>query len=236
LSIDARIYEKYPSRIELQISELNRIYPRLYHMAEAGSWDSIAANGLLSTEALLDLYGVSGREAERILTQRRPNSMTITAPGRPPAVIRDQGPLSIARLEASLDDMSVSQWLSELNSRVFFWLQESRLLRLLCAGSYRNLEHDVLIIDTATLMREYGEVAHLSRINSGATVWVPPRRGSSTFLPVDDYQHPGRRRALASASDVAELTIPVGVPDIVNSVVRVERRRGELALGVIWEP
>jgi hypothetical protein len=45
--------------------ELVSIYPRLWHMAEDGSWPSIADNGLLSTSALLDLYGVSGKSRAR---------------------------------------------------------------------------------------------------------------------------------------------------------------------------
>ena len=35
-------------------------YPVLCHMAEAGTWPSIAANGLLSTTALLDLFEANG--------------------------------------------------------------------------------------------------------------------------------------------------------------------------------
>ncbi len=36
-------------------------WPRLFHVAEAGSWPSIQAHGLLSTSALLDLFGSAGR-------------------------------------------------------------------------------------------------------------------------------------------------------------------------------
>ena len=40
---------------------LASMYPRLYHMAEEGSWPSIRRHGLLSTSALLDRCLVSGR-------------------------------------------------------------------------------------------------------------------------------------------------------------------------------
>ena len=37
-------------------------HPRLYHMAEAGSWPQIERGGLLSTSALLDRFGYEGEE------------------------------------------------------------------------------------------------------------------------------------------------------------------------------
>ena len=40
-------------------------WPRLYHMAEAGSWESVKRHGLLSTTALLDLFEVSGDRTRR---------------------------------------------------------------------------------------------------------------------------------------------------------------------------
>jgi hypothetical protein len=40
--------------------------PRLYHMAEADTWDSIREHGLLSTSALLDLFEIKG-DVKRIL-------------------------------------------------------------------------------------------------------------------------------------------------------------------------
>ena len=45
-------------------ADLLEHYPRLWHMAEDGSFKSIRKNGLLSTTALLDLYGISGEERE----------------------------------------------------------------------------------------------------------------------------------------------------------------------------
>ena len=54
-------------------------WPRLYHMAEAGSWPSIKERGLLSTTALLDLFELEGesrdgssRTASRIDPDRAP--------------------------------------------------------------------------------------------------------------------------------------------------------------------
>ena len=41
---------------DLEIDALCRTYPRLYHMATAGSWPSLRERGLLSTTALLELF------------------------------------------------------------------------------------------------------------------------------------------------------------------------------------
>ena len=47
--------------------EFVRRYPRLYHMAQVGSWPSIERNGLLSTSALLDLFQIKGEARKRRL-------------------------------------------------------------------------------------------------------------------------------------------------------------------------
>lgn len=39
--------------------ELANLYPRLYHMAEPGSWESIRRYGLLSTSSLLSLFEIT---------------------------------------------------------------------------------------------------------------------------------------------------------------------------------
>ena len=46
--------------------ELAQAYPRLYHMADAQSWESIRKHGLLSTSSLLDLYEVKDKKPSLI--------------------------------------------------------------------------------------------------------------------------------------------------------------------------
>ena len=46
----------------MHLADLIANYPRLFHMAEDGSWDSIKQNGQLSTSALLNLYGVDAAQ------------------------------------------------------------------------------------------------------------------------------------------------------------------------------
>ena len=112
------------------------VYPRLYHMAEAAAWPSIRRHGLLSTSALLDLYGVNGAERERIERQRRPAAVPITHPEFGEMFINDQHPMTDETLRPALIDMTPSEWYAHLNARVFFWVSEARLGRLL--NTYRS--------------------------------------------------------------------------------------------------
>ena len=77
----------------ISTDDLVACYPYLYHMAEAESWDSIQAKGLLSTSALLDLFEVNGQERFAIESCHRPKSVTIEHPKHGRAVIRDQIPM-----------------------------------------------------------------------------------------------------------------------------------------------
>src|SRR5882762_11831030 len=75
-------------------NELSGRFPRLYHMAQLGSWTSIQKHGLLSTTALLDLFESRGDERFRIESCHRPESIPIVHPIHGRAVIRDQKPMS----------------------------------------------------------------------------------------------------------------------------------------------
>src|SRR5689334_19749439 len=129
--------------------ELAAAYPLLYHMAHAGSWESILRNGLLSTSSLLDLFGVKGEERDRIESQRRPDCVEITSSRYGRAVVRDQKPLIETKLAKSLKkSCTLHHWYRLLNKYVFFWLTKGRLQTLLCARAYRDQTHLVLTIQT----------------------------------------------------------------------------------------
>src|SRR4051812_3683324 len=96
-------------------------FPRLYHMAEDGSWPSIQRHGLLSTRALLDLFEVDEGERERHYSHHRPESVAIHHPKIGTAVVRDQKPMDDKGLIRSLTDgITPRQWYETLNDRVFF--------------------------------------------------------------------------------------------------------------------
>lgn len=217
-------------------AEVCTTYPRLWHMAEDGAWPAIQARGLLSTSALLDLYGVNGEDRERLEARRRPKATVLRADGLPDAILRDQGPLSESKLAACLDDgMSPADWLRLLNGQVYFWLSTRRLQKLLASRAYRGRPHTVLTIDTLSLFRSHAAAIRLSPINSGATVHRAARRGLSTFRSPADYPYRERRALAGRDGAIAELTVMGGVTDIVDHVLAVDRVNGD-AEAPIWRP
>lgn len=205
-------------------AELAKHYPRLYHMADGASWAGIQRHGLLSTEALLELYEVSAENRVRILEGQRRESVTIEHPVRGKAVIRDQKPLSRAKLESCLQDCSFQQWLKMLNSRVFFWLCEERLQTLMCAREYCSQTHVVLILDTLRLATDFQKRITLAPMNTGSTQPFAHKRGLFTFSRMVDYPFEERLHRGAYYT-VVELAVELGVPNLTDYVVEAAEMR-----------
>jgi hypothetical protein len=199
-------------------------YPRLWHMAEAGSWGSIRKQGLLSTTALLDLFEITGARRVELESARRPASVTITHPTHGAAVIRDNIPLIEKVLARTLVGMTPREWYETLNGRVFFWVCEDRLTKLRNADAYSGRAHDILTIDTAALLASHIDAVTLSPMNSGAThPGAKYTRGADTFKPLDSYPWDGRLK-MNRKEPVVELAVNYAVPDIEGLVISVERR------------
>lgn len=214
--------------------DLFRDYPLLYHMAEAGSWPSIAKHGLMSATALLDRCRTGPAERRAIESQIRPEGVEIACGRMGRVVIRDQKPLkerTLARLLPS--SMSVAQYCRLLNERTFLWADEDKLKVMLNARAYRGRSHDVLTVDTRGLVgRHRGEIT-LSRINSGATSRGRGERGRSTFTRIGDYPYaPGRAHG---GNRVVEVAVDYMIKDIRQFVVRVEERRGNKTIRRLWK-
>lgn len=211
----------------MDVEDLVARYPRLYHMAESGSWSSVMAHGLLSTSALLDLYEVGEGRLE-IEMVRRPRSVTIEHSTYGSAVIRDQIPLNPTILERSLVGMTPAEWCAALNSRVFFWVTEDRVKKLLGARAYRARAHDVLTLDTASLVAAHGDRITLAHLNTGTTLYRAPPRGRDTFMSIADYPFDRRKK-------VVELAVDYSVPDVVEHTLLVESRQGDEVIARVWE-
>jgi hypothetical protein len=208
---------------EDELAEFLVTSPKFYHMAEFKSWPSIKARGLLSTTAILDLYGVAGAKRVEIEETRRPKGVTLTHASLKPITIRDQIPMSDDALrKCLLDGLQPADWYRLLNQRVFFWPSEERLLRLLGAKAYRDREHDVLEVDASALVEDYSETITLSPINSGSTLFNPRLRGSGTFARIPDYQYAQRPKN----NRVAEIAIDHSVPNMAKYVTRVVEMKG----------
>lgn len=210
-------------------------YPRLYHVAESGSWSSIQKFGLESTSALLDRFSIAGQERDAIESTWRGAKVQLKHDQFGSIVIRDQTPISHTKLTQCLRDMTASEWYRMLNGYVFLWPSLQRRDRMLC--SYQNQHHDVLTIDSKQLLAQYSDKMMLSPINSGSTLYNPALRGRDTFVPFDQcpFSEWLRRRRKRPEEVVAEVTLSYRISGIELVVQRVESYFGGELTGTIWE-
>lgn len=213
--------------------EIASRWPVLYHMAARDSWTSIKKHGLLSTEALVDLFEVEEPVRSEILSRRRPETYEVTHPSYGVATIRDQKPMSDSGLRRALPkSVSPRQWYRLLNRKVFFWLTPTRLSTLLKASAYRADSHTILHIDSAELLARHEKHVTLAPLNSGCTKPFPHPRDRRTFRPLSKYPYEDRRRR--GLEPIVELAVDWSVPDIADLVVRVEERRADRVRRVIF--
>nr|WP_199873168.1 hypothetical protein [Ideonella sp. A 288] len=199
-------------------------------MAERHTWPSIRDRGLFSTTATLDLFGIEGAERLALESTHRPEKVTL---GREDlrVVLRDQKPMETSRLATGLiNGVTPKQWYETINNKVFFWVQEERLLGLLNARPYRALEHDVLVIDTASFVAAHEREIWLCHMNSGNTFPVPHKRDLSAFQRIEQY--PTKANG-SPAKEVVELVVDYQVRDIAQHVIEIRRMKGREVLGFV---
>lgn len=191
---------------------------QLYHMSEKGSWENIQKMGLLSTSALLNACESKGNERFKIESQLRRSRMYVKHPSLGVIYIRDQIPMrdwpeQDIFLDELLDDgVSRQQWLEFLNGKVFFWTSKYELTKMLCAWQYRGRPQWILKIDTRNLLEKHEGNAFVSNQNTGS-LYSRKKRGPRTFVSLLDS--PIR-------SDIIELAINDGVPDLPDFVISVD--------------
>ncbi|MCO8161105.1 hypothetical protein NJC38_02925 [Pseudomonas sp. 21LCFQ010] len=215
----------------MDLDKLIERYPRIYHMAERGTWESIKQRGLMSTSAVLDHFSVAGSDRARFESEHRLMKMGVRAGDPSDIMLRDQKPMPEERLlRAIVDGTSPREWYELINNKVFFWAQEERLHVLLGARDYKSLEHDVLTLDSASFIPAYAEKIWLCHMNSGNTWPMPHRRGRGIFCRIPDYP---TKPSGAPVKEVVELVADYAVPDIERFVIEVRRMRGSEVLSVI---
>jgi len=204
----------------MKIEELLASCQYLYHMAEDGSWPNIERNGLLSTSALLTLYGITGSEREKYESEWRSHRMPISCDGMEDACLRDQIPMPPEELGKCLQGgIEPREWYEFINRRIFFWTTKKSLEIFLGAKEYKNQPQTVIKVNTKLLVDRYADIITLSSINSGSTYYDPkkytkPRnRSFETFQKIEDYHAPW----------VTELVVETGVPDIADLTASVDR-------------
>jgi hypothetical protein len=210
---------------------LTQLYPELFHATAADSWAGIARHGLLSAAALVEICDADQQHRDALLKGHRRWSESLDLPGTGKAILRDQAPLNLAKLDKCLeDDMTVPQWLTMLNGFVFFWPTLARVASLLKA--YADEEHDVIVVDTKLLLSRYPDQVKLSHMNTGTTSPMAFPRGRNTFRQIAAY--PLKERSKRKSSAVAEIVIPYAVPDIAEVALRVERWSGDRCGRILW--
>lgn len=216
-------------------NEFLQHYPRLYHVAEGGSWASIRRYGLESTSALLDRFEIIGPRREAIESERRARSDTLQHDSYVSVVIRDQAPISDSKLAGCLDGMTNAEWYKMLNGFVFLWPSIDRRNGML--SSYEQQQHDILTIDTQKFLAQHSSKVLLSPINSGSTLHKPAVRGRNTFVRLSDcpFTEWRRRRRKRPEEVVAEIVVPYRIDEIENIVVRVDSFSGSQNTGILWE-
>lgn len=194
----------------------------VWHLTDAEGWQSVQARGLLSTSALLDLYGYEGERRDVLESRRRPRPVPLFDDELGPTLLSDNRPISDKVLRRDLDGITVEDWYRTLNSRVFFWADERRVDKHLDAPARRGRQQVVLTIDAAKLLERYGTVVELSAYNSGSTGrGTRVRRGPDFFARPDVYvwRRPNGRRRM-----IVEVTLPGEVTDVHDMVVDVAFR------------
>jgi hypothetical protein len=184
-------------------------HPRLFHLLPAASWASFQRHGLLSAQALCDLYGVPPAQRAALLEEDRGkgNFTVLSAPGLPDVTLRDQllpDALLLRCLTGSFANRPRA-WRALLNGHVFLWA-DARRARALHGASLAQSQM-LLEFDTARLLEPWAGVARTSAINSGAPFAMKPApRGDGTFLPLADFPRPDGR-------PVVEVVVPHALPD-----------------------
>jgi hypothetical protein len=194
--------------------EIVRAYPTLFHISLASDVAQILKHGLLSTSALLDICEVTGVERFNVESRRRPKAIQVSHSIHGSFLINDQAPMSEIALKKCLIDLSPQEWCESLNRRIFFWPTRGRLEKHLAARLGQGRKRVVFSVDTRAFVDRFGDLMELSPINSGNTMRNAARRGSKTFLPLNEYPFHERRMKVGLANAVAEITYPYAIaPD-----------------------
>ena len=201
----------------ITIDQLVELYPTVYHMAERDALPQIRTLGLLSTTAALDLFEVDPDERRRLEIEVRPTSNVIEHIEFGKIVLRDQKPLSTTKLAGCLQDgLSVEDWLTLINRKVFFWVAYEKVENLLGAREYKDREHIVIAVDTRSLVTTHEENVTLAPMNTGTTNPFAHPRGTSTIAPLADFPFADRRRRGLNIG--VELCVDYSVPDLFDHV------------------
>ena len=206
-------------------------------MTHVNNWDLIRRLGLLSTSALLDLFGIHDGFRRRLESSKRRELVPLRNSAYGVAILRDQKPMDDSGLERSLTDgMSPRDWYRLVNQHVFFWVDRGRVDRLLGALAYRNERHALLVARTQEFFDRHADRTVLSPLNTGATKPIPHPRGKDCFVPLASYPFAYWRRKRKVRDAVVELAVPWAVPNVIEVLERVSIVGRSEPEEVVWSP
>ena len=188
--------------------------PQLYHLAEAENLSSILKHGLLSTQRLVAMSGLSVQEQASLLRGHRRTHVRLPTG----VLVRDQAPMPPSALGPALDDgMDPPDWYALLNGHVFLWPDRARMQRQRKACGSRP--QVLLTFDAVALLDGLGEAALVTPINTGNARRRPARRGRTTLLPYQAWLRdgwPAGRRWRLPAEILFTCAVPVAPPYLID--------------------
>ncbi len=205
----------------MRSEQLAEFYPRLFHMAWQGSWENICKYGLLSSQALVELFELIPEQGGLLLQNHRPEWVKISCAGLGTATVRDQKPMSDKGVCTALGVNDPRPWYELLNSMVFFWPTKERLRTMMSAKAYIGMKHDLLVVDAEKLVDHHCDNIRLSSMNSGATKPIPHPRDLNLFKTFEEFPFGDRRKRYGVKKAVAEVCVLNSVRDIKDLIVDV---------------
>ena len=115
------------------------------------------------------------------------------------------------------------EWYDLINSMVFFWPTKKRLKTMISALAYKEVTHDVLVVDAKALVRLESRNIRLSEMNSGCTKPRAWPRDMTLFKRFEDYPFEDRRKRCGVGKAVAEVCVLDRVERIEEAVLEVKR-------------
>jgi hypothetical protein len=187
----------------MDVSAFIQHFPKLYHLTFASNLPGIREHGLISSNGLADLHSFTTEERETTIHTRRRCIQNMHG-----VSLRDQHTAHESKMKSCLVKITIPEWLSLLNGKVFFFLSREKADRF--AETYQGYENLLLEVDTAALLTTHAGHMTLCRVNSGSFLYNSRPRGRNSFIPLAEYTFKNKR------DTPAEVTLDVPISNILQ--------------------
>jgi hypothetical protein len=190
----------------VDVEQLAKRFPNLWHVTFAGGWDGIDRHGLLRT---IDVAPLGCEEL-------RPEVTRVEASDGLQITLRNQ---LRSRVDPtpSLDGVTPAEWWRLVNSRVYFFCRQSHADQLVASYLGQHLVQEVIKLRTGPALELVADNVEVTTVNVGVFPRTKgPSRGPNNFVPLDEYP-------VADVGKIREITVAARVPlssSAITSVVR----------------